>query len=75
MFLPIVGWVLLLLPILWSENASTGTGLIYIFTIWAVLIAVVAPISIRLMASLREGDAQRATRSERKDEGDAGRTG
>ncbi len=46
--LPLVGLALLLVPILWSDQASTGGGILYVFTIWAFLIAAAALISRRL---------------------------
>ena len=48
--LPVIGLILLLLPVLWSETARTREGLVYIFGVWGLLIAVVAPISVRLSA-------------------------
>jgi len=46
--LPMFGIVLVLLPVLWSETARTGTGLIYIFCVWAILIGLVFLLSRRL---------------------------
>ncbi|MXQ06764.1 hypothetical protein GQ651_02780 [Alphaproteobacteria bacterium GH1-50] len=46
--LPILGAVLLLLPILWADTARTSGGLVYIFATWAILIVIVAVVSSRL---------------------------
>lgn len=39
--LPWLGTLLFSLPLLWSE-AATATGLLYIFAVWVVLIAIAA---------------------------------
>ena len=49
--LPIVGLVLMFLPLLWIGEGKTAGGLIYIFTVWAILIAVVGILSRRLVDS------------------------
>ena len=36
------------MPVLWSDTARTALGLVYVFTIWGLLIALVAPVSARL---------------------------
>ena len=54
--LPAFGLVLLMLPVLWSSEAGTRGGLIYIFSVWAILIAIVAPISMRLSERVRDAD-------------------
>ena len=46
--LPILGAVLLLLPILWADSARTSGGLVYVFAAWAILIVIVAVVSHRL---------------------------
>lgn len=43
--LPLVGAVLLLLPVLWSDAARTAGGLVYVFLVWAILIALAAVLS------------------------------
>ena len=53
-FLPALGVILLLAPILWAASATTRGGLIYVFSVWAVLILLVGPISMRLSARVRE---------------------
>ena len=52
--LPVIGLVLLFVPILWGPEATTHTGLIYLFSVWAVLILAVFLLSRRLMAAERE---------------------
>ncbi|MEM9707692.1 MAG: hypothetical protein AAF871_02795 [Pseudomonadota bacterium] len=39
--LPVIGAVLFLLPMLWAGSMGTGAGLIYLFTIWGLLIVAV----------------------------------
>jgi len=46
--MPVVGLVLLILPILWADRATTAGGIVYIFTVWAGLIAATRLISRRL---------------------------
>ena len=46
--LPILGAVLFLLPILWAASGRTSGGVIYLFLVWALLIAIVAFLSRRL---------------------------
>ena len=47
-FLPIIGAVLFLMPVLWSDNARTAGGILYLFFVWALLIVVVAFLSRHL---------------------------
>ena len=49
--LPILGAILFLLPVAWTEAAGTGSGLIYLFSVWAGLIAAIFLISRRLAES------------------------
>ena len=46
--MPVIGLVLILVPLLWAEEARTSSGILYIFLVWAVLIAVTRVISGRL---------------------------
>lgn len=46
--LPVIGVALLLLPILWADDATTAGGILFIFSVWAMLIAAAALISRRL---------------------------
>ena len=42
---PLLGIVLMFVPILWVAEKSTASALIYIFTVWALLILVIAALS------------------------------
>lgn len=53
-FLPFLGIFLFLVPALWAMD--TGEGLVYLFGVWAVLIAVAWAISRRLPVSSREDE-------------------
>ena len=56
--LPLIGIILMLLPILWLYDAKTAGGLIYIFTVWAGLIVVVGFLSRRLSTEHHDEDEQ-----------------
>ena len=60
---PVLALVLMLVPILWVDGRSTGTALIYIFLVWAVLIVLIAGLSRALskMSALRDADAAKPT--------------
>ncbi|MGI9394593.1 MAG: hypothetical protein ACR2OY_08095 [Boseongicola sp.] len=58
--LPVVGAILLLMPILWGGSARTSSGLIFIFVVWAVLIAFIAMISRRLVQDIPEPESSDA---------------
>jgi len=45
---PVFGAVLLLMPALWGSETRTGTAMIYVFSVWALLIVVMAIVSRRL---------------------------
>lgn len=51
--LPLMGMVLLLLPLLWADGAAAGAGRdwSYIFGVWAVLIVLAAALAPGLAAS------------------------
>ena len=46
--LPVVGLVLMFLPMLWSGEGKTAGGLIYIFAVWAILICIGGALSYHL---------------------------
>ena len=50
-FMPFFGLVLMLLPVLWADVATTAGGMIYLFVVWAILIAVSGFLSRVLTAS------------------------
>lgn len=37
--MPVLGLILLILPLLWADQATTSGGILYIFWVWALLIA------------------------------------
>ena len=53
-FVPLLGLVLLLLPVLWSDSNRTADTIIYIFSAWALLIVLVAILSRRLVDTVPE---------------------
>ena len=55
---PIVGLILFLLPLLWAAAARTGSGIVYIFVIWAALIILIGFISKRLILAEKEAEAE-----------------
>lgn len=72
LFLPAFGVALLLLPILWADDASTRGGIVYIFSVWAILIALVFPISMRLSERVRGADGSEFRQEEDVREEDQG---
>ena len=56
--LPVAGGILLCVPLVWRGGASGGTvaAIIYVFGLWALLVAVSAFLSRNLCGS-EEGDA------------------
>jgi len=46
--MPVVGLILLILPLLWADQATTSGGILYIFCVWALLIAGTRIIARRL---------------------------
>lgn len=52
--LPVVGFVLILLPVLWTRGRalSTATEAIYLFVLWLVLVIAAALLSRPLRAAL-----------------------
>ena len=40
--LPLVGFFLLLLPLMWSDTAGAGRTAVYVFGVWALLIGLAA---------------------------------
>lgn len=49
---PALGLVLLLVPVLWSAGTRTSGGLVYVFSVWALLILVIGLMSRRLKAAM-----------------------
>ena len=52
---PVMGLVLLLLSGLWTTTAG---AMIYIFTVWAILIVVIGVLSVRLMPLTEDSDGE-----------------
>ncbi len=40
--LPLVGFFLLMLPLMWSDTAGAGRTAVYVFGVWALLIGLAA---------------------------------
>ncbi|WP_370344001.1 hypothetical protein [Pararhodobacter marinus] len=57
--LPVVGFVLILLPVLWTHSGGFGTAgeAVYLFGLWGLLIVAAALLSAPLRGALRR-DAQ-----------------
>lgn len=45
---PVIGGVLFVLPVLWASGSGTASGVLYLFGVWALLIACTAAFSRRL---------------------------
>ncbi len=54
---PVLGIILFVLPVLWSDAARTAGGLIFLFTVWALLIVLMAVVVRRLSARVEGSDA------------------
>lgn len=54
--IPFFGIVLLCIPALWASESRTATAMVYVFTIWALLILVMAFIARRLKDPVPEED-------------------
>ena len=59
--LPVLGIILVLLPILWTGEAALSSTAIYIFAAWVVLIVIAAIVS-RLIGPADLADADRPPR-------------
>ena len=57
-FLPVMGLVLFLMPILWSDTARVAGGVLYIFSVWAILIVIAAVLSRHLTDAELETDGK-----------------
>jgi hypothetical protein len=55
--LPLFGTALMLLPMLWADDHSTGYGAVYLFLAWAGLIATAALLARKLSEPLRRPGA------------------
>lgn len=50
-FLPFIGMFAFVIPVLWAHEAGTAAGMIYLFSVWVVLIVLSVVISRRLMGA------------------------
>jgi len=64
--LPVVGAILLLMPILSGGVTRTSGGLLYIFAVWAILIILNALVSRRLVQSISESEESEAAAAPEK---------
>jgi hypothetical protein len=58
--LPVLGFGLVMLPMLWTNGRSvdsTASGLVYLFAVWVVLILLAAWVSRRLFDPVRSDPA------------------
>ena len=62
--LPLFGTALMLLPMLWADDHSTGLGAVYLFLAWAGLIATAALLARKLSEPLRRPGAPRPGEAE-----------
>lgn len=67
--LPVVGAILLLMPILSGGVTRTSGGLLYIFAVWAILIALIALVSRLLVQNIPDSDEPDAPAVPEKSEG------
>ena len=63
--LPILWLVLFLIPVLWAGEGTTAGGFVFVFTVWALLIAVVAVVSRYLARSEPPADDPGGSSAER----------
>lgn len=42
---PVIGGILLMLPLLWSNGTLNSTAIVYVFAVWVLLIVLAAVIS------------------------------
>ncbi len=57
---PVLAAVLMLVPVLWAAGSATSSALVYLFTVWGILIVLSVFLSRSLTRSLREGGAKDA---------------
>ena len=61
--IPALGAVLMFLPALWALGTATSSALIYIFSVWGVLIVLIAILSRSLARFVRGSEDRRVDRS------------
>ena len=58
--LPLVGFFLLMLPLMWSDAAGAGRTAVYVFSVWALLIGLAAYVAPRLAQPEADSTAEDA---------------
>ncbi|NNE80619.1 MAG: hypothetical protein HKN18_10140 [Silicimonas sp.] len=53
---PVLGVVLMLIPILWDEGYASSGAMVYVFSVWAILILLIGLLSSALARSRPESD-------------------
>ncbi len=61
--IPALGAVLMFLPGLWALGTATSSALIYIYSVWGVLIVLIAFLSRSLARYVRRAEDRRVDRS------------
>jgi fatty acid desaturase len=61
--IPVLAAVLMFLPGLWALGTATSSALIYIFSVWGVLIVLIAVLSRSLAHYVRRAEDRRRDRS------------
>ena len=61
--IPVLGAVCMFLPGLWALGTATSSALIYIFSVWGVLIVLIAFLSRSLARYVRRSEDRRVERS------------
>lgn len=59
---PVLGCVLLLMPVLWPVGSTTSSAMVYIFSVWAFLIVLIGVISRLLWRHVRRDDTLHSSR-------------
>ena len=54
---PFFGVFLLILPALWASDSRTADAMIYVFTVWGILIVLMAVVSPRLASGEDKADS------------------
>ncbi len=55
-FVPLLGVLLLLLPVLWARSNDTASTIVYIFSAWAFLIVLIGLLSRRLSDGVADSE-------------------
>ena len=52
---PVLAGILMLVPVLWALGKTTSSAMIYVFTVWGILIVLIGLLSRALSRSVRGG--------------------